>query len=168
MIWFRRTAAVLAAAFLSACQPLVRDNGSGDGATDAAGDAAPAGPTLVTATNLRFQDLPVPASFEYQPDRSFVFENADLRAGQMVYEGDATQTELAAYYREEMARFDWRLVSSLERDFVRLSFEKPSAPSEVLMEPAGRLTRRVRATLIYVPRRAGVSSPAGGATAGSR
>lgn len=162
MRMIRRTAAVLAAAALfSGCQPLVRDDGADDGAAYAAADAAPAGPSLVTATTLRFQDLPVPGSFDYQADRSFIFENADLRAGQMVYEGDATQAQLAAYYREEMARFDWRLVSSLERDFVRLSFEKPSATSEVLIEPAGRLTRRVRATLIYVPRRAGVSSGAG-------
>lgn len=136
-------AATLAAA---ACALPRADDGTGD-------DLVAPTDELVTAMDLRFPDLPVPSSFEYRPQRSVVIENPDFRTGQLVYEGTAPIASVAAYYRKEMRRYDWRLISSLERDFVRLSFEKPSATAEVLIEQGGPLGSRTRVTLLYVPRR---------------
>ena len=137
-----------------------------DGAegTEPAVAETPAPEPLTTAATLRFEDLPVPSTFAFQPSQSFILENSDFRAGQLVYDGIATTEELSAYYREEMSRFDWRMVSSLERETVRLSFEKPTATAEVLIERAGGFSRKTRVTLNYVPRRSGSA----GASAGSR
>lgn len=130
--------------------------------SESAAPETPAPEPLATAATLRFEDLPVPSTFAFQPSQSFILENSDFRAGQLVYEGIATTEELSAYYREEMSRFDWRMVSSLERETVRLSFEKPTATAEVLIERAGGFSRKTRVTLNYVPRRAGSAGTSAG------
>jgi len=72
----------------------------------------------------RFADIPVPAGFKLDTEKSFVFENPSMRAGVLIYTGSGKLTPLSAFYRENMPLNGWKFVSGFEMKEAVLNFQK--------------------------------------------
>lgn len=108
-------------------------------------------PGIQTAAALKFEDVPVPNGFAYVADRSTVMEAGAFRSGVLVYQGNAPQEEVVAYYLQEMTKYDWRPVSKVEdRGRTALFFEKPGLVCQVEVSTWGRRASTVKVT--YVPK----------------
>lgn len=141
--------AVLAIGLLtSACLPGRRIE---DDYTEAS-VATPYVESLQTSPELRIKDLPIPAGYVYQPARSMIIEFGAVKAGIIVYEGTGPVGDLVAFFRREMPRFDWNLASMIERDEVKMFFEKPGKICEVTIRPATGLARRNVIVIHYTPK----------------
>ncbi|MFQ5896520.1 MAG: hypothetical protein ACE5JJ_12020 [Nitrospinota bacterium] len=92
--------------------------------------------------DYRFADLPTPASLKLNSNDSFIFENASVRAGYLVYTGREGYRYVIRFFRENMPQHGWRLVSSFERGVTTLIYEKPGWSSQIIVRP-GTLGTRV-------------------------
>lgn len=123
----------------------------------AEGEEGPAPRGLQTATDLKFQDVPVPYDFRYDDAKSTVMEAGSFRSGVLVYHGSASPAELIAYYLQEMTKYDWRPIAKVEdRGRTTLSFEKPGLVSYV--EITSGLGRSATVKITYVPKGVGGGS----------
>jgi len=92
------------------------------------------------APDFRIADIPVPAGFEFDRDHSFVFQNSQMDVGRIQYAGKAAITDIAQFYLDEMARYNWTLQNVTEHGTILLFFEKPGKSCQVLLTPKGRTT----------------------------
>ena len=144
------TGVLVLASLAAACLPgqQVEDDytlSSGSGAT-------PYVESLQTAPELRIKDLPVPAGFTYRADRSMIIEYGQVQAGNIVYEGSSPAGELIAFFRREMPRFDWNLATMIEREDIKMFFEKQGKICELTIRPASGLVRRSVVSIYYAPK----------------
>lgn len=109
-------------------------------------------PSLQTAPELRIRDLPVPSGYEYNPAHSMIIEYGTVQAGILRYEGSANPGELIGFYRREMPKFDWELSSMVERDEVRMYFQKAGMICEITISPASGLKRKSIIHVYYAPK----------------
>ncbi len=89
------------------------------------------------AATYRFEDVPIPRSLEIEKDESFVYESEAIKTGILVYGGKAEVTDLAVFFKENMAAHGWRLISNFERDDALLTFTKPGWGCVIAILPAG-------------------------------
>jgi len=76
--------------------------------------------------NLTFEDLPVPTSMVLNRENSFVYETSNYRTGVLYYTGNMSPVELSNFYKSEMSKYNWTLVSSIDyKSGSQLIFEKP-------------------------------------------
>ena len=118
------------------------------GSSKKAGETGESGENLVTgiplAPDFRIADIPIPADFEFDRDHSFVFQNSQMDVGRIQYIGKAPIEEVAQFYLDEMAQYNWTLLSVTEHGTITLFFEKPGKSSQVVLSKKGR------GTLVYV------------------
>ena len=57
-----------------------------------------------------FADLPVPPSFELEPDESFVFLQGSIRSADLNYVGEGAVSEVIRFYQDEMPPLGWHFV----------------------------------------------------------
>ena len=141
------TAVLAAAALVSACLPnqQVKDDYTLSG-------LSPYVESFQIAPELRIKDLPIPAGFTYRADRSMIIEYGAVQAGIIVYEGTGSAGDLIAFFRREMPRFDWNLLTMIERDDIKMFFEKPGKICEMTIRPASGLMRKSTVTIHYAPK----------------
>ena len=72
----------------------------------------------------RFSDIPVPAKFKLDAEKSFVFENPAIRAGVLLYSGSGKVAAISTFYRENMPQNGWKFVSGFEMKEAVLNFQK--------------------------------------------
>jgi hypothetical protein len=91
------------------------------GCNEERGRAATAAP----AVNPRLPDVPVPADFVFDADRSKERRARGFRFVEHHYKGDATVRQVTNFYREIMPRVGWKMI---EENFIagrqRMLFEK--------------------------------------------
>ena len=97
------------------------------------------------APDFRIADIPIPAGFEFTRDASFVFQNSAMDVGRIQYTGKEQIEDVAQFYLDEMARYNWTLVNVTEYRTIMLFFEKPDKTCQVLLSPKVR-----GATLIQI------------------
>ena len=89
------------------------------------GEKREAAATTAPAVNPRLADVPVPAGFKFEADRSRSRIVGQFRFIEHRYEGRATVRQVAEFYRRGMPVLGWR---TLEENFVsgrqRLLFDK--------------------------------------------
>ena len=83
---------------------------------------------LAMSPEQRFSDIPLPVGLREDYDRSFVYEEAGLAVGRMVYKTNrASMGELAQFFIEECPAADWRLEKLIESARGKeLLFQKPN------------------------------------------
>lgn len=146
------TAVFLTAASSTACLPgKTMDDSSSSSATGIGAEVNYLA-QIQTAPDLRIRDLPIPAGFLYKPDKSMIIEYGNVQAGIIIYEGTAEAGELVGYYRREMTKYDWTLVSMIERDDVRMMFNKTGRICEVTLRASSGLSRRTTISVYYAPK----------------
>jgi hypothetical protein len=107
---------------------------------------------LQTAPELRIRDLPIPAGFLYKPDKSMIIEYGSVQAGILVYEGVAEPGELINYFRREMVKYDWTLVSMIEREDSKMMFQKSGRVCELTLRPSSGLSKKTLISIYYAPK----------------
>jgi hypothetical protein len=81
-----------------------------------------------------FADLPVPPSFELEPDESFVFLQGSIRSADLNYVGEGAVSEAIRFYQEEMPPLGWHLVRLTGIDMKTLSYSKGIEICEIILE----------------------------------
>ncbi len=83
-------------------------------------------PSQQQIANLTFEDLPVPTSMILDRENSFVYETSNYRTGVLYYTGNMSPIELSNFYKSQMSKYNWTLVSSIDyKSGSQLIFEKP-------------------------------------------
>lgn len=90
------------------------------------------------APDFRIADIPIPAGFEFVRGASFVFQNSAMDVGRIQYVGKEQIEDVAQFYLDEMARYNWTLFNVAEYGAIMLFFEKPDKSCQVLLSPKAR------------------------------
>lgn len=105
--------------------------------------STPAASGLAVSPEQRFKDVPLPAGLKEDPNRSFVYQDASLAIGRMVYTTKAGMNELANFYIQECPAADWELKHTIEVEGKELVFEKPGKRLVVTVKDLGMVRGRV-------------------------
>lgn len=76
------------------------------------------------ATMYRFTDVPVPAKFKLDREKSFIYQAGDFKVGMMSYKGWSKLETLVDFYKKEMPAFNWKIVNIFEHKDVTLVYAK--------------------------------------------
>jgi hypothetical protein len=107
-----------------------------------ASDAAPVAPIepegLAVATTQRFSDVPIPADVNEVPERSYVFQSANLRIGRMVYSSRKDVASLANFYITECPAGGWKRNSQKEVEgMVEVDYTKDGMRLTIIVRDRG-------------------------------
>ncbi len=81
-----------------------------------------------------FADLPVPPSFELEPEESFVFLQGSSRSADLNYVGEGAVSEAIRFYQDEMPPLGWRFVRLTGIDMKTLSYSNGIEICEIILE----------------------------------
>lgn len=82
------------------------------------------GEEIPLSAMLRFNDVPVPETFRFDSQNSYVFENKFTRIGVLKYMTTTPPQEIIAFFKREMPSMGWRLINILEYGQKILTYEK--------------------------------------------
>ncbi len=117
---------ISALAVLVALAGCVRNNGS-SGTAPTNPSATGGSLVLMSEPSAPIADVPVPISFRLNEGRSRDYAAGNARYIDHIYEGSADKDAVAAFYRLEMARGRWALVTRRRNaGVIILDFEKES------------------------------------------
>lgn len=73
-----------------------------------------------------FEDVLVPSELKVDKKKSFVYHSQDFRAGLLVLKGGVEINSLIRFFENNMAKDNWRLVSSFKSPRTIMFFNKPN------------------------------------------
>ncbi len=76
------------------------------------------------STALRFNDIPVPETFRFDYQNSYVFEDKLSRLGVLKYITTISPEEIIMFFKQEMPNAGWRFVNIVEYGQKTLTYEK--------------------------------------------
>ncbi|MFB3883942.1 MAG: hypothetical protein ACE144_01865 [Thermodesulfobacteriota bacterium] len=94
-------------------------------------------------TSYRFEDIPLPPGMTLNRKESFLYETRATKAGLLVYEGKGEMEKLSNFFKQEMPKNEWRLMSNFELQNVMLSFIKEGWSSIIYIVPEQGESKRV-------------------------
>ena len=86
-------------------------------------------------TSYRFEDIPLPPGVTLNRKESFLYETRAIKAGLLIYEGKGEMEKLSNFFKQEMPKNEWRLVSNFELHNVMLTFIKEGWSSIIYILP---------------------------------
>ena len=98
---------------------------------------------LTTVTSYRFEDIPLPSGMTLNRKESFIYETKTTKTGLLIYEGKGDMERLANFFKEQMPKYQWRLVSNFELHNVMLTFIKEGWSSVIYILPKEDETKRI-------------------------
>lgn len=87
---------------------------------------------------VKFTDVPVPAGFKFLPKSSYSFETEGMRVGMLKYQGKANPDQIVAFYKEQMAMYNWNLLNIVEYGERQLNFDRDSETCVITLLAKGR------------------------------
>jgi len=115
-----------------------------------ASSAPPPEPGLALSASQRFTDVPLPQGVTEDFEKTFVYEDANIQIGRMVYTTKASVNELAQFYIRECPTADWKLQNVIQADGADLLFLKAKKRLEVTVRDLG-ITKGRQLILIVTP-----------------
>lgn len=94
-------------------------------------------------TSYRFDDIPLPSGVTLNRKESFVYETRTTRTGLLVYEGKGEMEKLANFFKDQMPKYQWRLLSNFELHNVMLTFIKEGWSSVIYIQPQEDEIKRI-------------------------
>jgi hypothetical protein len=94
-------------------------------------------------SSYRFEDIPLPPGMTLNRKESFVYETKNTRTGLLIYEGKGEIEQLARFFKEQMPKHQWRLVSNFELQNVMLTFIKEGWSSVIYIVPQDGENKRI-------------------------
>jgi hypothetical protein len=86
-------------------------------------------------TSYRFEDIPLPPGMALNRKESFLYETRATKTGLLIYEGKGEMEKLSNFFKQQMPKNDWRLVSNFELHNVMLTFIKEGWSSIIYILP---------------------------------
>ncbi|GMV94488.1 MAG: hypothetical protein AMXMBFR82_42660 [Candidatus Hydrogenedentota bacterium] len=102
-----------------------------------ASDVPPPEPGLPLSASQRFADVPLPQGVTEDFEKTFVYEDASIQIGRMVYTTKASVSELAQFYIRECPTADWKLQNVIQADGADLLFLKANKRLKVTVRDLG-------------------------------
>jgi len=93
--------------------------------------------SLSVSPVLKFEDLPNPSGFKLLDKESFAFQNDKSRVALLKYYGGQNAEQVLAFYKEQMASFNWSLVNIIEYDRKVLNYENSEESCIITIQPQG-------------------------------
>ncbi|MFC1658825.1 hypothetical protein ACFL1D_05530 [Candidatus Omnitrophota bacterium] len=90
---------------------------------------------LQPSASLGVNDVPVPAGFTILEDKSFISQNAGMRAGILRYTGVADAENVVSFYKNQMPVHNWVLLNILEYGEQMLNFERENEICLITITP---------------------------------
>jgi len=90
---------------------------------------------LPVLTSYRFEDIPLPPGMTLNRKESFLYETGTTKTGLLIYEGKGEMEKLSNFFKQEMPKNEWRLVSNFELHNVMLNFIKEGWSSIIYILP---------------------------------
>ncbi len=100
-------------------------------------DVPPPEPGLPLSASQRFADVPLPQGVTEDFEKTFVYEDANIQIGRMVYTTKASVSELAQFYIRECPTADWKLQNVIQADGADLLFLKANKRLKVTVRDLG-------------------------------
>ena len=94
-------------------------------------------------TSYRFEDIPLPPGMTLLRKESFLFETRATKAGLLIYEGRGEMEKLSNFFKQQMPKYQWRLVSNFELQNVMLTFMKEGWNSIIYIVSQEGGTKRI-------------------------
>jgi len=94
-------------------------------------------------TSYRFEDIPLPPGMTLIRKESFLYETRATKAGLLIYEGRGEIEKLSNFFKQQMPKYQWRLVSNFELQNVMLTFMKEGWNSIIYIVPQEGETKRI-------------------------
>lgn len=113
---------------------------------------------LSVATDSRFEDIPIPAGFNCIRDQSFIFQDASTRVGLMRYVGRSNANQVLAFFKSQMALYNWDLQNIVEHGFATMNFVKSSESCVITVEP---LSTKTIISVVISPKKGTMSTGLG-------
>jgi len=102
------------------------------------------GGDVAVKRDIQFADIPVPFGFILRRNNLFSFQGSSFRFGRFTYEGAWTLKKTVEFYKEEMPKFQWQLMTASHSFDIRNSTE-----IENMLYAKGR--ERLRLVVISTP-----------------
>jgi hypothetical protein len=99
--------------------------------------------STVPLTSFRFDDIPIPPGMTLNRKESFIYETGAIKTGLLVYEGQGEMGKLVGFFKEQMPKFQWRLMSNFELHNIMLTFIKEGWSSNIYILPTESETKRI-------------------------
>ncbi len=127
--------------------------------------ACDSGPRLAASTapaaaegdaNAAFQpitDVPIPEGARLDSERSLVLGGEDNWTGRLVFSVGESSADAFARYHQEMPRFGWRLITSVQAESSVLTFSQGARIATIQIE--GRTLSGATVAITMSPRHAG-------------
>jgi hypothetical protein len=95
------------------------------------------------ATSYRFEDVPLPPGMTLNRKESFLYETRATKTGLLIYEGRGEMETLSNFFKQQMPKYQWRLVSNFELHNVMLTFIKEGWSSIIYILPQEGEVKRI-------------------------
>lgn len=112
---------VLVAGGIAGCARLKHDTVGSEGATETAEEENTPGPLYYD-----FGDVLVPLELKVDKDKSFVYHAPGFTAGVLALSGRVDVNSLIRFFENNMAKDNWKLVSSFKSPRTMMFFTKPN------------------------------------------
>jgi hypothetical protein len=94
-------------------------------------------------TSYRFEDIPIPPGMTLNQKESFLYETRATKAGLLIYEGTGEVEKLSNFFKQQMPKYQWRLMNNFELHTAMLNFIKEGWSSSIYILPQGGETKRI-------------------------
>ena len=95
------------------------------------------------ATSYRFEDIPLPPGMTLNRKESFLYETRATKTGLLIYEGRGEMEKVSNFFKQQMPKYQWRLVSNFELHNVMLTFIKEGWSSIIYILPQEGEMKRI-------------------------
>jgi len=95
------------------------------------------------ATSYRFEDIPLPPGMALNQKESFIYEARATKTGVLIYEGRGEMEKLSSFFKQQMPKYQWKLVSNFELHNVMLTFMKEGWISIITILPQEGEMKRI-------------------------
>lgn len=90
-----------------------------------------------------FPDIPIPANFTVDYERSLMFTSPSQTVGRLVAEGNADVDSLFRFYSTKMKDNGWNIVNAFQSSTSSLYFAKTGRFVAIIIESTGRRSTRL-------------------------
>lgn len=94
-----------------------------------------------------FPDIPIPANFTIDYERSLMFTSPSQTVGRLVAEGNADVDSLFRFYTTKMKENGWNIVNAFQSSTSSMYFAKTGRFVAVILETQGRRSTRLTINL---------------------
>ena len=89
------------------------------------------------ATNLRYDDVPVPSNFSLVPSKSLAVESGTTRISSLHYRGRSSRIEIINFYKEYMENYGWNLINLIESTQAIMNYSNGEEICTIIMTGTG-------------------------------